>query len=249
MQGNIAYSTKKTFYLRPDEANNFLDTSFVNRIWSNLCGRFIAPVTTVWMFALSTGKGYTASAFRAPFLVETIAPHSYNCFLFHQMVGQWYYAATREGHWWNWWRYRKVMYWFSPAPCPVEWYEYFYVVGLTVSFSHLMNVTAQPLMGAVLDLCNTLIFGEVVSEIEIEEALLEAVEDMTGFEPELDWSLAQCGLSSVGLPILAARLSTAFSTKTKPIQITTAALSDARTMRDLITVVEKEQKKTDEDGI
>jgi acyl-CoA synthetase (AMP-forming)/AMP-acid ligase II len=60
-------------------------------------------------------------------LYLTLAPNSYNCFLFHQMVGQWYFAATRNRHMWNWWRYRKDFYWFSPKPCPVEWYEYFFV--------------------------------------------------------------------------------------------------------------------------
>jgi len=248
-QGNIGYVLDKDFDLRPAEADNFTDTSAVNRIWDNICGRLFAPLTTLWIFSLSTGRGVTASILRMPFLVDTIAPHSYNCFLFHQMVGQWYYAATREGHWWNWWRYRKAMYWFSPQPCPVEWYEYFYVVGLTVAFSALMNNTAQPLMSVLMEFFNVLIFGENELEVDMEEALLEAIEDMTGFAPEMDWGLDQCGLSSVGLPLLAARLSKAFSTKTAPLNITTASLSHARTVQDLVGVVEEIRQKSDEEGI
>lgn len=30
---------------------------------------------------------------------------------------------------------------FSPGPCPVEWYEYFLIVGLVVFFSHFMDST------------------------------------------------------------------------------------------------------------
>jgi len=248
-QGNVGYNFGKTFFLRPDEANNYTDPSSVNRIWDNICGRLFAPLTTLWIFSLSTGKGLTASFLRTPFLIETIAPHSYNCFLFHQMVGQWYYAATRNGHWWNWWRYRKSMYWFSPAPCPVEWYEYFYVVGLTVSFSALMNATAQPIMNAAMAWLKRIIFGESDPKVSVEEALLDAVEDMTGFEPELDWTLDQCGLSSVGLPILAARLKKAFSTKTSPLNITTAALSQARTVQDLVIVIQEIQALSSAGGV
>jgi len=248
-EGNIRTVLEEDFDLRPAEADNFTDSSFSNRIWGNICGRLAAPLTTLWIFSLSTGRGFTASILRMPFLVDTIAPHSYNCFLFHQMVGQWYYAATREGHWWSWWRYRKTMYWFSPSPCPVEWYEFFYVVGLTVAFSSLMNNTAQPLMSAVLEFFNVLIFGENELEVDMEEALLEAIEDMTGFEPELDWNLGQCGLSSVGLPLLAARLSKAFSTKTAPLNITTASLSHARSVQDLVGVVKDIRQKSDEKGI
>merc|ERR1712070_729864 len=123
-QGNID-NIEESFYLRPSEANSqIVDAASVNRIWDNICGRLFAPLTTLWIFSLSTGKGITSRFLRSKFLVENIAPHSYNCFLFHQMVAQWYFAATRNGRWWNWWNYRKNMYWFSPKPCPVEWYEY-----------------------------------------------------------------------------------------------------------------------------
>jgi hypothetical protein len=52
----------------------------------------------MWVIALSTGHGFTASVFRTRFLVDTMSPHSYNCFLFHQLVGQWYYAAYVQPH-------------------------------------------------------------------------------------------------------------------------------------------------------
>ncbi len=130
------YPTEK--YVRPDSANQFTDSASSNRLWDNIAGRIFAPLTTLWVYALSTGEGFTAKMLRWKFLSKTLAPNSYNCFLFHQMIGQWYYAATR-GIMWNWWRYRKDFYWFSPGPCPVEWYEYFYVVLLVVGFSRMMN--------------------------------------------------------------------------------------------------------------
>lgn len=95
-------------YFRPSEANESTDTASINRLWDNIAGRVMCPVTTMWIFSLATGRGFTARLLRSDSLVQTLGPNSYGCFLFHQMVAQWYYAATRDGHWWNWWRYRKV---------------------------------------------------------------------------------------------------------------------------------------------
>ena len=95
--------------MRPDDANQWTDTAATNRIWDNSYARMFCPLTTVWVFAISTGRGFTCKVLRANFLYVTLSPHSYNCFLFHQMVAQWYYAATRPGSFWNWWQYRKTM--------------------------------------------------------------------------------------------------------------------------------------------
>ena len=130
-------------WFRPSDADYIGDSSAVARLWDNICGRIMAPLTTLWIFAMSTGDGYTASVLRGDFLVHTLGPNSYNCFLFHQMVGQWYTAATR-GEFWNWWAYRKSFYWFSPGPCPVEWYEYFFIVSIVVAFSSFMDNTFTP---------------------------------------------------------------------------------------------------------
>ncbi len=144
MQGVQPYDGE--FYMRPGSANEKSDSASSNRLWDNIGGRIFAPLTTLWIYALSTGQGFTAKILRWKFLSKTLAPNAYNCFLFHQMVGQWYVAATRHGKMWNWWRYRKDFYWFSPAPCPVEWYEYFYLVLLVVGFSSVMN-DLQPILG------------------------------------------------------------------------------------------------------
>lgn len=245
-QGNVTYDATRTWNLRPGTADNFTDVAIVNRLWDNICGRLVAPITTLWIFALATGEGVTASILRSTTLSESIAPHAYNCFLFHQPVSQWYYAATRPGLWWNWWQYRKTMYWFSPGPCPVEWYEYFYVVMLTVGFSTLMNITAEPITAAVIGFIKELLLGNDEDEVTVEEALVFAIEDMTGFAPELDWTLDQCGLSSVGLPQLANRIKNAMP---KKFNMTAGQLSDAKTVGDICDVVKKAIAQAEADGI
>lgn len=84
------------YYMRPSYADEYTDNSSVNRLWDNLVGRIMAPLTTLWIFAMSTGEGYTAHLLRGEFLVNVLGPNGYNCFLFHQPIGQWYFAATRQ---------------------------------------------------------------------------------------------------------------------------------------------------------
>ena len=124
----------------PDDTDNHEQNNMVIiRLWDTILPRLACPFTALWVFALSTGRGFTAKALRCDFLVKYLAPNAYNCFLFHQMITQWYFAATRNGYWWNYWRYRETFYWFSPQPCPIEWYEYPLLVILTTSFSQLIT--------------------------------------------------------------------------------------------------------------
>jgi len=238
-------------WFRPPEADYRGDTSYVNRLWDNLSGRIMTPLTTLWIFAMATGEGATAVIFRTPFLVETLGPNSYNCFLFHQMVGQWYYAATRPGQFWNWWQYRKGFYWFSPGPCPVEWYEYFYVVSIVVAFSHFMDNTFTGMLKNGFSALMTKIHGEPEEDenIDISVVLLGLIEKMTGIEPELDSTLDEVGLASVGIPVIVGMLNSTFSTKKFPISISGADLVEAESIEDIVLVVETARARGQQDGV
>jgi len=236
-------TTYNHWILRPEAANSNTDVAIVNRLWDSICGRLVAPITTLWLFSLATGKGWTASIFRSTYLVH-LSTHAYNCFLFHQPVAQWYYAATRPGLWWNWWQYRKTMYWFSPNPCPVNWFEYFFIIFLTVVFSALMNFAIQPLVEASISFLRRSIFQSDFDNEEIGNVLIRIIEDMTGITPKLDWTLDQCGLSSLGLPQLATRLNRAMSTDTKHSCISQRDLYDVKTVGDLHEILESNISQT-----
>ena len=141
------------------------------------------------------------------------------------------------------------MYWFSPGPCPVEWYEYLYLVMLTVLFSSLMNVTAEPLMAIIVSFFSDLIIENDEDDLSVEDTLISAIEDMTGFAPELDWTLDQCGLSSLGLPQLALRIGKAMSATTTPISINASQLSDAQTVGDICQAIKNAILQANADGI
>lgn len=141
------------------------------------------------------------------------------------------------------------MYWFSPGPCPVEWYEYFYLVMLTVLFSSLMNVTAEPLMAIIVSVFRELVMESDEEDLAVEDSLITTIEEMTGFTPELDWTLDQCGLSSIGLPQLALRIKNAMSTATSPISISASQLSDAQTVGDICQAIKNAILQANADGI
>jgi len=245
------YNADLELFIRPDEANQWTDTSSVNRIWDANYARLFCPLTTLWVFALSTGRGFTAMFFRQPTLSESLAPHAYNCFLFHQIVAQWYFAATRPGSFWNWWQYRKTMYWFSPQPCPVEWYEYFLVVGLVVSWSQLM-FNLEPVVAVVLDWIVGL--GKSGNEgIEEDEdtidVLKDIIEGMTGIEPEAHYTLEECGLASIGVPALVSLLNKNLLQGNRRVTVVAADLVVAETIGDMAEVFDAAKQLAEHQGI
>jgi hypothetical protein len=231
------YLSLDGFYMRPDEADTYVDNLAVARLWGNMYARLFFPLTTLWIFALSTGEGVTAMFFRNRFLVETLSPTAYLCFLFHQMVAQWYFAATR-GMWWDWWRFRKTQYWFSPNPCPVEWYEYFYVVALVVVWSKLM-AKIEPTLTDMFYRAKLWISGGAPEPDEMDtiDVIMDIVEGMTGIEPEADFSLADCGLASISMAQLVGLINKRFSRSAVHVQVSVMDMIEAETIADVVVVV------------
>lgn len=229
-----------TYFLRPEAANSFADPGIVNRIWDEINSRLFAPITVLWVFALSTGQGLTARILRLNPISQTLATTAYACFLFHQVVGQWYYAITRNGEWWNWWSYRKDFYWFSPQPIPVEWYEYFYVVGLVVIFGKMVQ-PVERLIRNGFNLAVTSLKGVKVAPQPVEDTMaviLQLVQRTTGMEAKPEWSLEECGLASLGAVQFTNTLRTEFSTVTQKITLSVQDIMSARDIREIASIVD-----------
>lgn len=238
---DISRVSLEPFFMRPDAADTFADPAAVNRIWDNIYARLFAPITLLWIFSLSTGQGVTASLLRARPISQTLAPAAYGCFLFHQMVGQWYYAITRHGEWWNWWSYRKAFYWFSPQPVPVEWYEYFYVVGLVVLFAKAVQPIEPVLKRGFARVGGFLMGGAASGQAVAQDTLsrvLGIVERETGMEAKPEWHLEECGLASLGVVRFTAALQDAFSTEGKRIVLAAAQIMAARDIREIAAIIE-----------
>ena len=215
-----------------------------------MSGRIACPLPTLWIFSLSTGEGYTSAFLRIEFLSEILAPHAYNCFLFHQMVGQWYFAATRNGPMCNWVRYRKTHYWFSPEACPVEWYEYPLVVECVVFFSRFMNIHLTPIVSTIITaIIAYWTIEKEESDMGTPDMLICIVASMTGIEAELDYTLDECGFASIGIPVLVGLLNKSFSKKDLALNITPTDLISVKTILDMVISVDVCKTRADEQGV
>ena len=79
--------------------------------------------------------------------------------------------------------------------------------------------------------------------------LAEIIEGMTGIEPLLDYTMEECGLASVGVPILVNLLNKNFSTKQRRLNITASDLVEAKTVGDMVEVVNAVKARADDQGV
>jgi len=240
------------WFLRPAEANNpYQDDAVTNRLWDNVYGRLFCPITTVWIYALSTGEGLTAKLLRNKLLVSVLAPNSYGCFVFHQMVGQWYYAATRNGLWWSWWNYRKEIYWFSPKPIPVEWYEYPYIVGLVLLFTRFITTYVEPHISPLFLGIGTgghdLADNDNISSSG--KLMLSVVMTMTGVEATMSSTLEECGLGSIGMPIVVSTLNKILAKEHKDVAVNVSDMIQAKSVAEMVAVIDIAKARASDSGI
>eukprot|EP00931_Biecheleriopsis_adriatica_P005040 TRINITY_DN106608_c0_g1_i1.p1 TRINITY_DN106608_c0_g1~~TRINITY_DN106608_c0_g1_i1.p1 ORF type:complete len:784 (+),score=98.32 TRINITY_DN106608_c0_g1_i1:2-2353(+) len=214
-------------------------------VWSVLCSRLKVPLIALWICLLSMpAVSCTSRFFEQSIFVETLGPTAYGCFLYHQIVGQWYFLATR-GIIWDWWVFRKSYYWFSPKPMPGAWYEFFYVVMLVTLFSMFVNARLAPLLSKLWANAGRLLsylagFGseaeDMLSALDLIQA---AIQDLTGGTADIDFdmTLGEIGLSSVGLPAFA----DALNSRDQRIHLGVADLVSAHAISDLVTIIEAMQ--------
>ena len=146
--------------------------------------------------------------------------------------------------------HRKSFYWFSHAPCLVEWYEYFYIVGLVVFFSRFADTYLMPGVKGILSMVRGLLSRKREEEdVDIQATLCGIIEKMTGIEPDLDSTLDECGLASVGVPIIVNLLNENFSKKNKPLGVTAQDVVNARTIADMVKVIEASRDRMEHDGV
>jgi len=237
---------------RPTEANNpYQDEAVTNRLWDTIYGRLFCPITTLWIYTLSTGEGLTAKLLRKKLLVSVLAPNSYGCFVFHQMIGQWYYAATRNGLWWSWWNYRKEFYWFSPKPLPVEWHEYPYIVGLVILFTRFITKYVEPRISPLFVGIGTgghdLVDNDKISSSS--KLMLSVVRIMTGVEATMSSTLEECGLGSIGMPIVVSTLNKILSKEHEDVAVDVSGMIQAKSIAEMVAVIDIAKARASDSGI
>jgi hypothetical protein len=86
-------------------------------------------------------------------------------------------------------------------------------------------------------------------EMDVTDTLFQIIEGVTGIEPEISFTLDEVGLASVGLPVIVRMLNDAFSKKHEQCDITHQDLIRAKTIADIIAVVEDVKSRMHHDGI
>ena len=80
--------------------------------------------------------------------------------------------------------------------------------------------------------------------IQVAATLRGVIVKITGIEPEIDSTLDEVGLASVGLPVVVGLLNKSLASKRIPVSITTLDLVEAKTMADIATVIEKNLERS-----
>ncbi|USU94953.1 hypothetical protein QFB56_01155 [Acinetobacter pittii] len=164
------------------------------------------------------------------------------------MVGQWYYAITRHGHWWNWWEHRKSFYWFSPEPVPVEWYEYFYLVGLVVLFAKLV----QPFDSLLHNIYSKLLGIARKQKLKEQPALdianivLKTATNIAGLEVSRDLGLNDNGLASLGTVRFISALETEFSSFNYNLSLSVSEVIAAQDLNEIIELIQRKLNEEEE---
>jgi len=150
-------------------------------------------------------------------------------------VGQWYYWLTR-GKPWSWWAWRKTFYWFSPDPLPISWPETILVIILTVGFSKLISKYLDSPMTQLWMKAVSFLTGTKANEnVTAAELVTGVLEDITGSDVDLDATLAEAGLGSIGIPMVVGMINEAHA----KVALTIKEASDCATVQDLVNCVAK----------
>ena len=98
-----------------------------------------APLILLWIYSMAFGNGITSGLF-GHWIVTSLAPLGYPIYLLHYGVARFYWLATRGLKAQSWWPEAGI------HPFPVEWYEYFVVLGISIVLGYVVNRWLVPIL-------------------------------------------------------------------------------------------------------
>ena len=81
------------------------------------------------------------------------------------------------------------------------------------------------------------------------KVLSDIIEGMTGIEPMMDYTLEECGLASIGVPVLVNLLNKNFSNKKRRLKIEASDLVEAKTIGDMVEIIDSAKGLADDQGV
>ena len=199
------------FYgLSDDSLPSFARSGMNTRNWYAFVSRLLIPFTSFWVWGLANGGGLTSQLLSSRLMVEYLAPASYNMFLFHQPISEWYFLATRG----TWWSYPKPFYWFSPYPTPINMWEFpivaFIVISVAIVMERYVNGVLTECCASICSGISRIIFCEEkiygnqeyntsISELELVKMVVKSI---TRSEVSEETNLNDAGINSMMSAIL-----------------------------------------------
>ena len=241
---SVVFLTFWLFYGLSDKSLPWFVRGFLNtRQWYAYVSRLLIPFTSFWVWGLANGGGVTAHLFSRRVMVEYLAPASYNMFLFHQPISEWYFLVTRG----VWWSYPKQFYWVSPLPTPIYLWEFPMVIFFVTIVSIFMERYVNSLLtGACANFCAWLskaVFcgskknektGNYALQSELE-LVQNVVKSLTKFEVDQNTNLNDAGINSMMSAILVNKLNQRLPRIER--RLTSADLRGMETVGDVAEVI------------
>ena len=115
-----------------------------------------------------------------------------------------------------------------------------------------MNEVVEPALSNVFESiarCGKNQDIEDEEEVETATVLIQIIEGMNGIEPELDYTLEECGLASIGVPALVTLMNKQFSKGMRKVSVDATSLVSAETIGDMVEVIDTAKKLAQHQGI
>eukprot|EP00816_Leptocylindrus_hargravesii_P007161 CAMPEP_0196824896 /NCGR_PEP_ID=MMETSP1362-20130617/92749_1 /TAXON_ID=163516 /ORGANISM="Leptocylindrus danicus, Strain CCMP1856" /LENGTH=189 /DNA_ID=CAMNT_0042205255 /DNA_START=1014 /DNA_END=1583 /DNA_ORIENTATION=- len=160
---------------------------------------------------------------------------------------EWYWMATRHG---EYWAMPRDFYWFSPKYCPIDTWEFFILLFLTVVLSvmilefHLNSILVEwsALLVQKLTSKDSLVIGD---EATVTEVLIEIIESITGgSDVDASSSLLESGLSSITSSVLIAKI----KQHNKSLVLTSRDIFEVETVGEFSALIADRLNQTAKNG-
>lgn len=204
------------------------------RYWASFISRLISPMTVLWIVGLAIGEGYTARLIGHRIFSELLGPAFYCVYLYHQVISQWYFYATRG----VWAAKPKPFYWFSPVAVPVGVGEFFLLLVIIYCICYLLERYLHPPLvqyssAFVQRLLHT--GAKVDANASVEQVILQSVSNVVGHQLTISSNLANSGLGSLTTIVLVAEIKARYA----DLQLSASDVYGMETVGDLVQLVEQ----------
>ncbi len=237
--GWISYGLDAS-WARPNFAQ---DSELGNRYWAAFVSRLICPIGFLWYIGLCVGKSATGWLLSGRIMVDSLAPASYNVFLFHGPISEIYFRSTRG----IWWSYPKSFYWFSPYPVPVQKWEIPLVMAIVTMFSVVMHFWVNDKLVAASHGLWSCCSKEKSppsrndTEIVVTDIVKDTIARISNTDPSMllgETDLTEIGVSSMALPVVISEINRALKPFDKYQRLSSSSLSKQAltTVDDLIAL-------------